>query len=307
VTDVRDCHNAWGKLVVERLHELNFPQKGTIGISGLGWLQRAPDGIIPHATVTKIKEAFPQARIVDCSDLMQQQRSIKSDIEIEIMRTSVGIIESMLDAVAETARPGVTEKKLYATMVDTMLTNGGEPSLLIFGTGAGIHGGQFVPTNRALVQGDMIAGEIQANVCGYSGQLVQPISLGPQPGEYLDLLKCATDSVFAIGEALKPGNTMGDAMDVFEKTVKDAGKASYEFSHPMMHARGLGDEFPYQTQGYDLARFRQIPLVSGMVFVVKPRVRSSTLNRAAQMGETIVVRPGGGQRLGTRKLELRVV
>ncbi|HEY4135379.1 MAG TPA: M24 family metallopeptidase [Alphaproteobacteria bacterium] len=307
VTDVRDCSNNWSQLVIDRLRELNFPKDGTIGISGLGWLQRAPDGIIPYSTVTKIKEAFPQARIVDCSDMMQQQRSVKSDIEVDLMRQSLKIIETMVEAVAAHAKPGVTEKELYATMVGTMLASGGEPSLLIFGTGAGIHGGQFAPTNRVLAQGDMIVGETQSNFCGYSGQIVQPISLGAQSQEYMDLLKASRDCVLAIGEGMKVGNTMGDLMDIYEKTVKGFGKADYEFSHPPMHARGLGDEFPYQTKAVDPAKYRAIPLVSGMTFVVKPRVRSSTSKKSGHIGDTITVRPNGGERLGTRKLELRVV
>jgi Xaa-Pro aminopeptidase len=141
IADVRDCTNDWGKLVVDRLHELGFSKTGCIGISGLGWLQRAPDGIVSHATVMTIKAAFPLATIVDASDLMQQIRAVKSDIEVDLMRRSLGIIETMLDAATAQARPGIREKDVYATMVGTMLAADGElPSMLIFGTGpAGSH------------------------------------------------------------------------------------------------------------------------------------------------------------------------
>src|SRR6185437_7517722 len=61
VSDVRDCGNRWGLLVIDRLRELGIAQDACIAISGLGWLARAPDGIVPYATVTKIKEAFPRA------------------------------------------------------------------------------------------------------------------------------------------------------------------------------------------------------------------------------------------------------
>jgi hypothetical protein len=43
-----------------------------------------------------------------------------------------------------------------------------------------------------------------------------------------------------------------------------------------------------------------------MAFVVKPRVTAPT-KLSAQIGETFVVRPGGGERLGKRALTLRVV
>ena len=79
------------------------------------------------------------------------------------------------------------------------------------------------------------------------------------------------------------------------------------FSHPMMHARGLGDERPAQFGDVGLAEFRRIELQAGMTFVLKPRARATRGKRIAQIGDTVVVTKNGGQRLGTRTLELRVV
>lgn len=308
VADVRDCSNAWAKLVVERLHELGVAQDACIAISGLGWLARAPDGTVPYATVSKIKEAFPKAKIVDGSDLMLQLRAAKSEVEIDVMRRSLAIIEAMLDAATAQAHAGVREKDIYAAMVGTMLASGGElPSMLIFGSGSGINSGQFVPTDRALEAGDILTGELQANYCGYSGQIIHPICLGEQPAEYRDQFALATECMLSIAGAMRPGATMGDLMDIYERVVTKADRAKYAFSHPMMHARGLGDEFPYQTKDVDLAAFRAIRLIEGMTFVVKPRVIASGTRRAAQIGESFVVRPQGGERLGKRPLTLRVV
>jgi Xaa-Pro aminopeptidase len=113
--------------------------------------------------------------------------------------------------------------------------------------------------------------------------------------------------MLSIADAMRPGKTMGDLMDVYERVVTKADRAKYSFSHPMMHARGLGDEFPYQTRDVDIAAFRAIRLIEGMTFVVKPRVIASATKRSAQIGETFVVRPQGGERLGKRSLTLRVV
>ena len=79
------------------------------------------------------------------------------------------------------------------------------------------------------------------------------------------------------------------------------------FSHPMMHARGLGDERPAQFGDVGMEEFRRIELQAGMTFVLKPRARATRGKRIAQIGDTVVVTKNGGQRLGTRTLELRVV
>ena len=307
VQDVRDCRNRWAEMTVDRLHEIGFPARGRIGIPGLKGLVRAPDGIVPYYTVKGIKQAFPEAHIVDATALMQECREVKSAEELRLMKRSMKIIEKMIDAMAAEARPGVSEKRLYATLVGTMLEYGGElPSLLIFGTGPGLNAGQFVPGNRLLKPHDMIVGEVEAHYAGYSGQVVQPLSLGTQPGSYMDLMDLALTCIHAIREKMKPGTPIGVLMDTYENTVKKAG-SKYTFSHPMMHARGLGDERPAQFGDVGLEEYRRIELKAGMTFVLKPRGRAVRGGRSAQIGDTVVVTKNGGERLGTRELGLRVL
>lgn len=306
VADVRDCRNRWAEMVVDRLHELGFPARGRIGISGLKGLVRAPDGLVPYTTVERIRQGFPEAHIVDATALMQDMRVTKSGEEIRLMKRSMKIIEAMLDAMAAEARPGVSEKHLYATLVGTMLEHGGElPSLLIFGTGPGLNSGQFVPGNRILRPGDMLVGEVEAHYAGYSGQVVQPMSLGKQLGAYMDLMRVTIACFNAIAEKMRPGTPIGTLMDTYERTLLKEGKGRYGFSHPMMHARGLGDERPAQFGDVGLEEFRRIELKAGMTFVLKPRAARGA--RTAQIGDTVVVTRSGGKRLGTRPLELRVV
>jgi len=307
VRDVRDCRNRWAEMTVDRLHEIGFPARGRIGISGLAGLVRAPDGLVPYTTVRRIKQAFPEAHIVDATGLMQACREIKSAEEIRLMKRSMKIIEAMLDAMAGEAGPGVSEKHLYATLVATMLENGGElPSLLIMGSGPGLNSGQFVPGNRLLQPRDMIVGEVEAHYAGYSGQVVQPLSLGKQPKFYMDLMDLALDCFHAIREKMRPGTPIGVLMDTYEKTVKKAGR-KFTFSHPMMHARGLGDERPAQFGDVGLEEYRRIEIKAGMTFVLKPRGRAVRGGRDAQIGDTVVVTSKGGERLGTRELGLWVV
>lgn len=306
--DVRDCRNRWAELVVERLTELNFPPRGRIGIAGMAGLVRAPDGLVPFTTVERIRRAWPEAHIVDATGMMQDIRAVKSAEEIRLMARSVAIIEKMLDAMAAEAKPGATEKHLYATLTATLLEEGGElPSLLIMGSGPGLNTGQFVPTDRVLRPGDMVVAEAEAHYCGYSGQLVQPASLGKQPDAYMDALKVVSACFDGILAQMTPGTTLGDLMDTYERIVTKEGKGRLDFVHPMMHARGLGDERPAQFGEVGLTEFRGIPLQAGMTFVLKPRARDPRTNRTAQLGDTVVVTPKGGKRLGKREMALRIV
>ncbi len=122
----------------------------------------------------------------------------------------------------------------------------------------------------------------------------------------MELLDVSTDCFHAILDKMKPGVTIGAVMDTYERTVKKAGANRYKFSHPMMHARGLGDERPALFGNVGLKEFRRIQLKPGMTFVLKPRAGQLRGKRVAQIGDTVAITRNGAKRLGKRKLELMV-
>ena len=304
VPDVRDGHNHWAENAIERLKEIGF-EKGTIGIAGLSGLFRAPEGIIPYSTVVKLQEGFPQAKIVNATELMQQARAVKSAEEIGLLERSAAVVEKMIAAMTEAARPGVTERELYAAMAGTMLAHGGElPTLFFLGSGPEATQSTFVPTGRALAKGDRIVNEIEAKIGGYAAQAVAPASLGKPAAEYEKMIELSAQCFDAVLGAMRPGATFGALFDVYTGTIERAGAGKYTWSHPMMHARGLGDDGPALLGDRDLERFRLIELKAGMVFILKPQVRGAGGKGRASIGDTVVVTEGGARRLGRRPMKL---
>ena len=123
VADVRDGRNRWGQNAIERINELGL-QKGAIGISGLAGLFRAPEGIIPYSSVKAIQDAFPQAKIVNVTEMMQEIRAVKSAEEVSMLERSAAIVEKTIDAIRLCARlegmvtDPVYEGKSMAALVD---------------------------------------------------------------------------------------------------------------------------------------------------------------------------------------------
>ena len=304
VTDVRDGRNRWSDNAVDRLKELRFT-RGTIGISGLSGLFRAPDGIIPHHTIERLREAFPDANLVNATAMMQEIRAVKSEEEIGMLERSAAIIEKTIATMTESAIPGRTEKQLYATMLATMLIHGGElPTLFLFGTGPGISGSSFVPTERVLLQGDRIVNEIEAKYAGYAAQAVAPMVIGKADLRLQEMIEISAACFYAVLEKLKPGVTFGELFDTYMSAIEQHGKNKYQWNHPMMHARGLGDESPALLGDSDLERFREIAVQEGMSFILKPQVKSDESKERASIGDTVVVTKTGARRLGQRPLKL---
>ena len=306
VADVRDGRNRWGQNAIERINELGL-QKGTIGISGLSGLFRAPEGIIPYSSVKAIQEAFPQAKIVNATEMMQEIRAVKSAEEVSMLEQSATIVEKTIGAMVENANPGVSEKELYGAMVHAMLANGGElPTLFFLSAGPGLNNSSFVPTDYRIQKGDRIIDEIEAKYGGYAAQAVCPVVIGAPDNEYQKMIDISRACFDAILGAMKPGVTFGALFDVYTRTVEEQGKGKYLWNHPMMHARGLGDDGPALLGDKDLERFSKIELQTGMTFILKPQVRPAEGKGRASLGDTVTVTERGTRRLGKRELKLIV-
>jgi Xaa-Pro dipeptidase len=306
VADVRDGRNRWGQNAIERINELGL-QEGTIGISGLAGLFRAPEGIIPYSSVKTIQDAFPQAKIVNATEMMQEIRAVKSAEEVSMLERSAAIVEKTIEAMVEHANPGVSEKELYGAMVYAMLANGGElPTLFFLSAGPGLTNSSFVPTDYRIQKGDRIIDEIEAKYGGYAAQAVCPVVIGTPDNEYQKLIDISRACFDAILGAMKPGVTFGALFDVYKRTVEEQGKGKYLWNHPMMHARGLGDDGPALLGDKDLERFSKIQLQTGMTFILKPQVRPVERKGRASLGDTVTVTESGARRLGKRELQLIV-
>ncbi len=306
IGDVRDGHNHWAENAIKRMRELGFTN-GTIGISGLSGLFHAPDGIIPHTTVKCLQEAFPQARIVNATEMMQKIRAVKSVEEISLLEGSAAVIEWMIERMTETARAGATEKELYASMIHTMLWNGGElPTLFFLGTGPAVTNSSFIPTNRVLQKGDRVVNEVETKFGGYAAQAVSPLILGKPSSDYQAMIDLSRQCFEAVLSRMHPSVAFGTLFDTYAETVQRHGKGKYSWSHPMMHARGLGDDGPTLLDNKDVERFKRIELQAGMVFILKPQVRSAEAKDRASVGDTVVVTENGARRLGKRQLQLIV-
>jgi len=307
VQDVRDGRNRWGENAIERIKELELG-KTTIGIAGLSGLFRAPEGIIPYSSVKAIQETFPHAKLVNATDMMQEIRSIKSDEEISFLERSAGIIEKTIETMAQTAKPGVSEKELYGAMIHVMLANGGElPTLFFLSAGPEISNSSFVPTDYRIQKGDRIINEIEAKYGGYAAQAVSPMVVGAPQADYHEMIGISLACFHAILAAMKPGVTFGALFDTYRGTVERDGKGKYLWNHPMMHARGLGDDGPALLGEKDLERFSKMELQPGMVFILKPQVRAAQGKGRASIGDTVTVTRNGARRLGKRELKLIVI
>ena len=305
IDDVRSPRRTFNQAIVDALKELGVDH-GVIGVCGLQPgkynLMRVPDGVVGSNMMDLLRQTFPQARIVSATDVTGEARMTKGAEEVAFLERSTAIAEAGLDALLETARPGIRESSCYAAMIAAEIEQGSAlPFKLSWESGpaGNIYGRLTQATQRVLRDGDVIINEIEGSWGGYMAQIDTSIYVGHTPDDCQNAWRVATDSFERTVAAMRPGVTFGELLEACAATPQVAGWGA----RLILHGRGLGDEGPLITfPPYDpdvTAR----PLQEGNTFIIKPNVRREREGGMAIFGDTVTVTAKGARRLGNRPLD----
>src|SRR5207302_5579487 len=93
--------------LIERIKELRL-ENGTIGLAGM----RATYDGTSHALYTALQSAFPNAKLVDISDIFKDVRTCKSDEEVAMIERANLMFALAAERVYQQPRPGLTRNVL---------------------------------------------------------------------------------------------------------------------------------------------------------------------------------------------------
>jgi Xaa-Pro aminopeptidase len=310
--DVREARRNYGRVIVERLKELKV-ERGRIGITGLGEIEgtRTPEGTILYGTWKQIREAFPHAELVDATSILAEVRYVKSAEEIEVLTKSMEIVELAYQAEIKAARPGVKDWEVWAATQCALMMNGSEmPVHCNWVSGKNPVRTLTRPSMRLLERGDLIINEIEASWIGYRSQGVQPVFVEVVDPVHLELIKVQREVFDRVRENLKPGVTVGQLAELTQKAGAEAapksGPAANAKAELTMHGRGAGDDGPIITSHSRSPHHLGVTLRENMVFICKPAAITADGKSICTWGDTVVVTPNGGRRLGKRAHDLAV-
>ena len=311
-TDVREARRRYGQVVVERLKELKV-DNARIGIVGYGEDAgtRTPEGTVGFRFWKQIRDAFPKAELIDATKLMSEIRFVKSDEEIAALQKSMDLIEHGIAAELEAARPGVKDWEVWAAAQYAMMRGGSEmPVHCNWLSGNNPRRTLTRPTHRIMERGDMIINELEASWIGYRSQAVLPVFVQVVDPVHAELIKVQREMFDTLLPALKPGLTVRELSELTAATGKKAaptsGLAAGAVSSLTLHGRGAGDDGPIITDHARDAAQLAVQLQDNMAFIFKPSTTTPDRSHICTWGDTVVVTPQGGRRLGKRPHELAV-
>ena len=309
--DVREARRNYGKIIVERLKELKL-DRGRIGITGLGEVEgtRTPEGTLLYGTWKQLREAFPQAELVDATEILAEVRYVKSQEEIDALRKSMEIVEIAYQAEINAAKPGVKDWEVWAETQCALMRNGSEmPVHCNWVSGKDPKRTLTRPSMRVLERGDLIINEVEASWIGYRSQGVQPVFVAVANPVHQELIKVQREIFNGAMERLKPGVTVKELAELTaslaQRIAPQSGPAAGATAQLTMHGRGAGDDGPIITSTARSPRQLAVALQENMVFIFKPSAKSVD-GSICTWGDTVVITSKGGQRLGRRPHDLAV-
>ena len=160
--------------------------------------------------------------MLDCSDLMDAVRRIKTPAEIERFRAGAKLLDAALSEVLPTIRASELEREVHARVIAACLARGAEFAHGILNSERNpvIYCGE---SDFAFARGDIVRTDYVAYVDGYPGHQSRNAVIGtPSEQQAADYAKYY-DIYLATAEHLRPGTAAGEIYDFVTRRFAQIG------------------------------------------------------------------------------------
>ena len=285
ITDIRtwrapDLEDDGISLLAETLRDLG-PRIGTP--SGLQSHLRMPLG-----DFARLNAALPQPIGAD-ADILRSLRLVKSEAEIEKIKTACQIATRAFERVPEIARIGQPLAPVFRDFQRLCLDEGADWVPYLAGAAApGGYGDVISPADdRPLEAGDVLMLDTGLVHDGYFCDFDRNFSVGSPSPDVAAGHSRLIEATYAAFEAARPGATAEELFHVMDKIVTGGagGSEAGRYGH------GLGMNL---TEWPSLIPTDHTPLVEGMVLTLEPGIELAP-GRALVHEENIVIRENGAE------------
>ena len=198
-----------------------------------------------------LKEDLGQLPVTAVQGLVEFQRRIKDDGELDSMRRAAAIGDRALDDLLGLLRPGMTEKDAAIELEYALMRAGSEGFAFptIFTSGPRTSRPHGMPSGRRMRRGDMITVDFGAVVDGYRSDMTRSFVLGTADARQREIYQLVQEAQ-ALGVAsVRAGIPYSEPNDKVADFLAHSAYAEYA-GEGLGHALGLDThEQPYLTAG----------------------------------------------------------
>ena len=226
-------------------------------------------------------------------------RLVKSDEELDWLRTGCKLTDAAVEALRTGARPGMDERELADVVERAYIARGGLTHIHYFALSPMDRPGIAAPTqwasSRRLEPGDALVCEISAAWWDHPGQVLRTFAVGSEPTPlYRELHEVADAAFDAVVRKLKAGTTAQELVDA-SGVIEEAG---FTIRDDLVHGF-VGGYLPpvLGSRSRMLGEVPDFTFEAGMTVVVQPNVVTPDETAGVQTGELLLVTRDGTERL----------
>jgi len=169
----------------------------------------------------KLKQGLPNANFKDSERLVNWVRVIKSDAEIDLMKSAALISQQGMQTAIDSINPGVRQCDAVGEIQKSLFYGtpeyGGEYSSIttLLPTGKGTSASHLTATQDQFVSGEATIVELAGVYKRYHVPMARTVLLGKAEQKKIDAMKATNEALEAGIAAAKPGNTADDVAQKF--------------------------------------------------------------------------------------------
>ena len=179
-----------------------------------------------------------QVNLVETEGLIENQRIIKDETEIENIKKACSITDNAFEYIIRNIKRGMTEKQVAFELEKYMISNGADSlafnSIVAFGENTSMP--HSVPTDRVIESGDIVQFDIGCKYNGYCSDMSRVVFVEEVKDEYKEIYDFVYDEQKKMEEALKDGVNI---KTVVKDRETDYRLKNYQVMHSFGHGVGL--------------------------------------------------------------------
>ena len=256
--------------------------------------------------IKQVKQDYPAHQVHKAAPIMHKIRSIKHQIELELMQTACNITEAGVRRLLGFIKPGVWEYEIEAELAHEFLRKRSKGFAYTPIVASGKHACvlHYIENNQQCQDGDLILLDVGAEYANYSSDLTRCI---PVNGRFTPRQKAVYNAVLHVkNEATKllvPGTIMAEYHKqvglLMEEQLVNLGLISMDhiknqdpawpaykkyFMHGTSHFLGLDT--------HDVGLWHE-PIAANMVFTVEPGIYIPAEGLGIRLEDDVVVQASG--------------
>jgi ectoine hydrolase len=176
-----------------------------------------------------LRASLPGARFVDAQELVNWVRAVKSEAELELMRTAARIVERVMAAGIDAVEPGVRQCDAVAAVYDAGLrgvdgVGGDYPAIVpMLPTGAGTGTPHLTWSDAPFKAGEATILELAGCYRRYHCPLARTVFLGAPPRRLLDTAAATREGLEAALATVRPGVRCEDVEAAWRREIARHG------------------------------------------------------------------------------------